>query len=379
MGVLRSVPLPLRIAAIFLLGLVLFQLVGKVPASVFVTLAIVFWLIVAITWAYDQGWLNPLARVPGVSGALGFLANRSALAGPTTRPTAQAGSTPPGELSEKERQELFVSAQQTLSALRGNEDAKGQIVEGIIARARENPRNPFSSTAPATIIFVVGPSGVGKTTLARAIPNMLTGVSALRTAKIVTVRETELRGGEFGSVIELAKSKTRSARTGTLLLDDADWLLSQDPYGTTDAPGRDFGLTVFEAVSEFPQEVLIVATMSFEAYARLKADPKHERWLGRLKRVEVILEDLDDDALVDVLEKGLSENGWRFDGSDAKLAARRMMSEYKTRKAQGFQNAVATSRAAELLIEIANERYPNLSSTRRIDRAVVKDADKEID
>ena len=34
---------------------------------------------------------------------------------------------------------------------------------------------------------------------------------------------------------------------------------------------------------------------------------------------------------------------------------------------------------AELLIEIANERYPNLSSTRRIDRAVVKDADKEID
>jgi hypothetical protein len=40
---------------------------------------------------------------------------------------------------------------------------------------------------------------------------------------------------------------------------------------------------------------------------------------------------------------------------------------------------VATSRAAELLIEIANERYPNLSSTRRIDRAVVKDADKEID
>ena len=162
-------------------------------------------------------------------------------------------------------------------------------------------------------------------------------------------------------------------------MDDADWLLSADPYGSTDTPGRDFGLTLTDTVSELPQEVLIVATMSVEAFGRLKVDPKHERWLGRLTRREVILDDLDDDALVEVLVEELGTNRWQFDGPETKSAARRMLSDHRNRKAGSFSNAIACSRASELLIEIVKESYPHLASTRTINRDAVREADKEID
>ena len=242
MGALRAIPLPLRIAAIFLLGLVLFQFVGKVPSAIFVSAAIAFWSVALLTWVYDQGWVNTLARVPGVSGVLGFLANRKALSGPDTSTSAERKVAPPGELDASERQALFAKAQQSLAALHGNDAAKEIITQRIVAPARENPENPFGSSAPATIIMIAGPRGVGKTTLAHTLANLLVGVGAIKTASVVTVRPTDLRTGEFASAIELARSKTKSAKKGTLLIDDADWLLADDPYGAADTPGSDFGM-----------------------------------------------------------------------------------------------------------------------------------------
>ena len=380
MGILRAIPLPLRLAAIFLLGLVLFQLAGKVPASVFIALASVFWLFASLTWAYDQGWLNPLARVSGISNVLGYFSNRASLAGPSLELRGDAVSAPPGELNSAERHELLISAKNTLASMLGNEAARAQLNLRILASAEENPRNPFGTNAPATIIFIAGPRGVGKTTLARVIANLLTGLSATKTAKIVTVRPTDLRTGEFGSAIELARSKARSARAGTLLLDDADWLLTSDPsYGTADTPGRDFGLTLVEAVSEFPREVLIVATISSEAFGRLKEDAQHLRWLGKLARRDIILEDLGDDALVKILDGELASAGWQFENQEARQAARRMLSDLRDRKAPHFDNAIACRRAAEALVDITSEEFDVKAKQKTVGRDAIRRAGEELE
>ena len=123
----------------------------------FVSAAIAFWSVALLTWVYDQGWVNPLARVPGVSGVLGLLANRKALSGPDTGTSAERTVAPPGELDESERRALFATAQQTFASLQGNEAAKEFALQHIVAPAGENPDNPFGYNAPATIVFVSGP------------------------------------------------------------------------------------------------------------------------------------------------------------------------------------------------------------------------------
>lgn len=379
MGVLRAIPLPLRIAAIFLLGLVLFQFVGKMPSALFVSAAIVFWSVTLLTWVYDQGWVNALARVPGVSGALEFLTNRKALSGPETRTSTERTVAPLGELDESERQALFEKAQQSLAALHGNDAAKEIITQRIVAPARENPENPFGSSAPATIIMIAGPRGVGKTTLAHTLANLLVGVGAIKTARIVTVRPTDLRTGEFASAIELARSKTKSARKGTLLIDDADWLLADDPYGAADTPGSDFGVTLVETASDTLDATLVVATMSVETLGRLKEDTQHSRWLGKLARREVVLQDLDDEGLLAVLKSELGSADWHIESEEAATTARRMLSDLRDRKTPNFDNAIACRRAAEKLVEITTEDLEEKARKRVIGREAIRIADEEME
>lgn len=379
MGALRAIPLPLRIAAIFLLGLVVFQFVGKVPSAVFVSAAIAFWSVALLTWVYDQGWANAFARVPGVSSVLGFLANRKALSGPNSGTSAERTVAPPGELDESERQALFAKAQQSLAALHGNAAAREIIAQRIVAPARENPDNPFGSSAPATIIMIAGPRGVGKTTLARTLANLLVGVGATKTASVVTVRPTDLRTGEFASAVDLARSKVKSAKKGTLLIDDADWLLADDPYGAADTPGNDFGMTLVETASDTPDATLVVATMSVETLGRLKEDAEHSRWLGKLARREVVLQDLDDEALLTVLESELRDAGWHIEAEDAVTTARRMLSDLRDRKTPNFDNAIACRRAAEKLVEITTEDFEEKARKRVISREAVRIADEEME
>lgn len=379
MTFIRAIPLPLRIAGIFLLGLVLFQFVGKMPSAVFVSAALAFWSVVLVTWVYDQGWVNPLARVPVVSGVLGFLTNRKALSGPKTRTSTERAVAPPGELDESERQALFAKAQQSLADLHGNDAAKEIITQRIVAPARENPENPFGSSAPATIIMIAGPRGVGKTTLAHTLANLLVGVGAIKTASVVTVRPTDIRTGEFASAIELARSKTKSAKKGTLLIDDADWLLADDPYGAADTPGNDFGMTLVETASDTADATLVVATMSVETLGRLKEDAKHSRWLGKLARREVVLQDLDDEGLLTVLEAELGNANWRIESEDAATAARRMLSDLRDRKTPNFDNAIACRRAAEKLVEITTEDFEEKARKRVIGREAIRIADEEME
>ena len=269
MGVLKSIPLPLRIAALALLGLLIYGLLGSALSPLLVPLAIVLWSLSLLAWMYDQGWLNPIARVPGFSNFFSFMTNRSQV---MAQPANRDQTAPPGELDDADRRKLYQAARENLAALRGNEDARDQIFQRILEPARANPDNPFASNAPAAIVFIAGPRGIGKTTTAQAIAQLLVGAGAIKTAKIVTVRPTDLRGGEFSSAIELSRAKAKAARGGTLLIDDAEWLLSPDPYGGHSSPGLDFGITLVDLMRQWPGETLVICTLDEQSLGRLKED-----------------------------------------------------------------------------------------------------------
>jgi SpoVK/Ycf46/Vps4 family AAA+-type ATPase len=319
-----------------------------------------------------------LARVPTLSSFLGFMSNRAAIAAPAA--PGDLAPPPPGELDDAERRRLYNAAQEALDGLRGNDEARNLIYQRIIEPAAANPDNPFASNAPAMIVLLAGPPGIGKTTAAHAIAHLLVGVGAVKTAKIVTVRPTDLRGGEFGSVIQLARSKATAAKGGTLFIDDAGWLLaSPDTYGGQESSGVDFGMTVVDVLGQAPGETVVIATMSEEELGRLKEDTAHARWLGKLGRREIVFDDLDEDALLDVLNSSLAAMNWRLESDDTAPASRRLLVDFRDRKGAAFNNADACRQTAEKLIEITSELRPDLAERRVITREIILRAEDEME
>lgn len=377
---LKAVPLPLRIVALLLIVLALSSVLGRAPSSVFVTIAVALWLLVLTAWAYDQGWLNFLARAPGVSHLLGRLTSRAAISGGFGSAAASpAPSAPPGELSSEDRFKLRAAAEKRLGELTGlDEGARGEI-DRLLRQAEANPENPFSSNAPATILFVAGPSGVGKTSLAQILAGLLTGAGAVKTAKIVKISQLDAQESGPQNLAELARTQVRAARGGVLLLDDADWLLTPDSYGDQTPPGVRFGAALLKALEEARREVLVVATLRESSLNGLTNDAAHAAWLGKLTQRKILLADFDEVALLDVLESELAAMDWRLEDDKAETAAQRLLSDLSRRKGGAeFDNAFACRRLAETLVEISSRggEFEDLGRRRLIGRAAIRAADE---
>lgn len=346
MRALTMIPLPLRIAGLVLIGALAYRLVGGALDAWMITLAILLWLIVLLTMAYDFGWLNSLAKVPGFAGFFGFMSNSKAL---QTQPGADAG--PRGQLSDADRAKLFAQARATLASLEGIEPTESDIMERLIGPAEDDSDNPFGTQAPGLVTIFSGPRGVGKTTAATAAARMLAGKAAIETANIVTVRATDLRSGQYGSAAELARSKAEQAVGGTLLIEDAGWLLEGDGYGGP-GPGQDFGQAMLDVMNQHPRRIFVALTGSPDIATRLQQAPDVARWLDKLTTRIFRFEDLSDDTLIELLEQRLEDTGWALEDDDAARQARRLMIEVRDRAGDGFDNAESCRRLAEQLVEL---------------------------
>ncbi len=372
MNTLSMIPLPLRIVGVFLIGAVLFKLVGSAMGSWIIILAILLWLTVIATLLYEFGWLNFVSNIPILNKFFGFMSNRAALAETT------AGDTGPrGKLSDEDRQRLLVEAQATLNGLLGLDDVRDQIAQRLTDPVDEDPDNPFGTQAPALVAVFAGPSGVGKTTAAMATAQILAGKSALETANIVPVRELDLRSGEFSTPAALAQTKARQAIGGTLLLENAGWLLSNDPYGGP-GPGGDFGQALLDVANQNPQKFFIAMTCSQEDAEKMGKTPSVSRWLSKLTARTVYFDDLEDNVLLDLLESRLSESGWALLDDTTAGAARRLMAGVRDR-ADSFDNAESCRRVAEVLIETArNDSDDEDRMDRVINAEIVRLVDDQI-
>lgn len=357
-----------------LLALAVYSLLGKVAGSLFTVLAIVFWLVVLLVLAFEMGWLGFLSGAPPIAAFFSYIANRKAVTGTKTGEPDGA----PRLLSEEERDKLFASAEATLDGLIGIDAARDAIDQKLIDIAQANPENPFGTQAPAALALFAGPRGTGKTTAAQAASEMLTGTHALKTAKIVLLRRTDLRSGDYSSPTELGRSKAEAAVDGTLLIDDADWLLQPDPYGDGDGPGPELGLAVLDVAQRYPRRIFLAATLGAQAAARLQSDAAHSRWLGKLTVRTVPFDHLEDDDLLTILTARLEDMGWHFADDAASTAARRLLSEIRDRRADEFDNAEACRRTAEKLVEAAINGHGE-DGERRIDRAAVKTVDENLE
>jgi hypothetical protein len=352
-----------------LLGLVVFKLIGSAASSLFLMLAIVLWIMTLTVLAYEFGWINPTSRVPVLSSMLGFLSARTEVGRDTG---AQAGEAPRGELSDEDRAELIAAAQAALGRLVGGEEAVDVIRNRIVGPAEANPDNPFATTAPAAMALFAGPPGTGRTTAAVATARWLAGIGAIKTAKVVTLRGSDLRSGEHGSADALGRAMAEQALDGTLLIDDADWLMEGDPYGGATPPSVDLGGAILAVARRAPGRLFIAVTLGAQAGERLATDPTHRAWVGKLALRRVPFRDLMPEELADLVAGHLDSAGWELE-DDALRPVERLMEDQADRAGEGFDNVEACRRIAERLIAAAG----NDQEQRRIGRAVVRAVDDE--
>lgn len=383
---LSFIPLPLRILAGVLILVLLAGAIGGSGGSsgggsggfgrFFLPVALLGWAVVIATLLYEFGWLNAVSRIPGLSHFFGFMSNRAAAASRPATGTEQASRA---ELGEADRRRLATEGMAQLNALIGIEDARDQILQRVIEPSSDDNANPFGVQAPALVVAFAGPQGVGKTTAAMATARILAGRGALGAGHVVAVREVDLRSGSHGSAAALATAKAQQAVGGMLLIEDAGWLMAADAYGGP-GPGADFGQGLLDVIQRHPHRILVAMTLTSDEAAGLMQRPEIARWLSKLSLRSIHFDDLPDEALLELMETRLDAAGWELADDDAATAARRMLSDLRTRAGAGFDNAEACRRAAETLVEIArSEGDETARRDRLIGRTIVRIADDQLE
>ena len=354
---LSAIPWPIRIVAGLLLGILLFRLIGG-QGELLLILAGIVWAVVLVALFYESGPLARLGGVPGVGRMLDWITNRTSAPPPSSTtpvPGAPASAPQPrGGLSDKDRAQLLDEAHGTLEGIIGQEDASTLIETRLLepARASTEDAPAFGTRAPAVIVAISGQRGLGAEDIAQAVAKGYAGHGALKRAHVVALRSLDLRTG--ASQVAAVTAKTEEAIGGTLLLEDADWLLDPDPDGGPATPGVEAGLAILDVAQRHPQSFLIVATFAEGTDNRLRNDSGHSRWLGRLTLHNVKLKPLDDDELLVVLRRELEAVGCPLD-AEADRAARALLREVRENKGSDFDNAEACRRIAEQLSAAATE------------------------
>jgi hypothetical protein len=370
---ISAIPLPIRLVGGLLVGMVLLSLVKS--GAIFIVVAVLLWTVVILGLVHETGGVPVLSRVGPVGSGLDRLTNRAA------RPSSATGEGAPhkdaARLSDEERRKLLAEGMAELEAVVGQESALDTIERRIFEPARRSTKDApeFGSRAPALLVLIAGPAGAGARTIARAAAKVLAGLGALRTGKIVELRPRDVRSGV--DQIEAVTRKAEEAVGGALLLDDADWLLNPDPYGGGTGPGVEAGSALLDVAEANPQSFVILATLSEATLNRLRNDPEHGKWIGRLAMRAVRLDPLDDDQLLDILRRELDGMGHPL-APEAERSARLLIRETREAMGDSFDNAEACRRMAEQLATAVSEmaledgHHPRDGAIRAIERRHVQ-------
>ncbi|MEM6547269.1 MAG: hypothetical protein AAF713_05940 [Pseudomonadota bacterium] len=340
---LSAIPLPIRIVAGMLIGLLLFKAIGN--ASILLIIAAVLWTLLLAGLLYESGPLAALGGVPGLGKGLNWITNRTAAPNPAGDTAAEASAA---KLSEEDRQALLTQAYHALDNAIGQEDARDLIETRLFepARASTDDEPSFGTRAPAVMVVISGQRGLGAEQIARAIAKGYAGLGALKTAKVVELRSRDVRGST--DQISAVTDKAEEAIGGTLLMEDADWLLAPDPYGGGEPPGVEAGMALLGVAQANPQSFVIVATLEEGAEERLRQDSGHARWVGRLALRVVRLTPLEDEQLLSILLDELDAIRCPPE-PDAERSLRVLIREVQEHSGAGFDNAEACRRIAEQL------------------------------
>ena len=189
-----------------------------------------------------------------------------------------------------------------------NETTKDSLLK-LVKKAEEASKKGVSGlgTHNNSMIIFSGPSGVGKTSVAKILGEIFHSVGAIPASTSCLLKKGELDNGNPGTYI---KSETSNYLGGVVIIDNSDWLISpDDKLGTKYI--SNVGQSLAEIAESRPHDFIFIFTGSSERMEHMLADPDNKTWLNAFFRVHFELETLDDDEMSNLVVRYLSEQGWQ--------------------------------------------------------------------
>lgn len=349
----RALPFPLRIA-VGVLAVVVVIWLAQWLGSASTLLALCIWTLVLTGILHASGRMPWIDRRPTISRFL------NAYAPPIS------GSVTPKPRSAASAPSLRPTIPDT-ARFAGISDVNDEIASVVASRSILK-----STMAPATIVFLVGPRGTGKSSLALTMADDLYKAKVIKSDRIVAISETELPGlgSSYGPTPEILRDLTalvQSALDGVLLIDDIDQMVSL----ASGQVAQETGSRVLDVARRFPGRLFVLCTGSAEALAAL--DPAR-RWLGQLNVRRIEFPTLDDDALRQIFLQSLSSQGFRTE-PDAERAVALRLQEIRQEGGETFDNAYAVHRFVDAVLHNHGLRLRRQPAATMAEQRVIVAAD----
>jgi energy-coupling factor transporter ATP-binding protein EcfA2 len=330
----RALPFPLRIAA-GVLAFILVIWLAKWLGSASVLLAIGIWLVVLTALLHASGRLGWLDRYATVGRLLARYAPS----------IGAAGAPPSGSHNAAKPSAADASARPDVPETKhfvGIDKVREEIASLIDSRSVLN-----STLAPATMVFLIGPRGTGKSSLALTMADDLYQATVVKSDRIIILSETGLPGlgdsyGPSAEVLNDLTTLVQSALDGVLLIEDLDRLVSL----AQGAVAQETGSRVLDVARRYPGRLFVLCTGSPEAFAAL--DPAR-RWLGQLNVRKIGFSALADSDLQAIFLQSLSSQGYGIEPEAERALALRLR-ELRQEGGEAFDNAHAARRLVDAVL-----------------------------
>ncbi len=303
LGVLKLLPFPVKIGLVVVALFFVWTLAHSL-AGILTVLAILAWAAVVGTVLYAAGVVPRLGTLPLLGPMFASLAGvaTSGSAGAPARGSVAAAGVPP--TPRVDRAKLAARGERQLRELLGSHPAVTTIFDDIVPHARvsaSEKKRLFGLSRP-WVVVVHGPRGVGTSTVARALADLLIGLDVVARPVALAIEPPPpgRADTEWSQVLERGLD-------AVLLLDDADWLAETTLRGAGTV-SQTVLATLLNLANRGAGKVAVIASMTSEAFDSAFTSGA-AAYLKRMTFKELECVPLDDAALAQIFSHRLAEHG----------------------------------------------------------------------
>ncbi len=341
----RRLPLPLKLLLIGIGVLIVLSIAPSVSGLLGIA-AVILWAL-AIVGLLQAADLLPEPLRQGFVGRIG----RSLVLG--AQPTLRHIDSPLSGSSASEdkaadRPSVVARATATLRTMRGQDAARSEILDRIVPRASAlgAKGRRLLGASRALVYLISGPPGVGKSTVAESLADLLYGLDALAIPKRIRIEQPP------GGRIDLDwRDRLQDSLDGIVLIDNANWLAESNPL-TNVVYADALCAAVIEIGERYQGRLAVILTMGDAALAQIANRPSLRQVARRLTLRQLAMDPIPVAVLIELLRDALRSKDIELPAAlnDQALRLIKRLADTEHHD-QAFDYAEAMRRAAERIEE----------------------------